>query len=55
MLALTSVVGMALTAVLVYKASSLPSVYVPTGTESVSTSSAVTSDDKPSSPSSFSE
>lgn len=50
MLAAVSVLGIALTAALVYKAAKLPSVYNPKGTESVSTSSAIIKEASPSSP-----
>ena len=48
MLALTSVLGIALTAFLVYKAAKLPSIYSPKGKESVSTSSAIIEEGSPS-------
>lgn len=49
MLALTSVMGIALTAFLVYKAAKLPSIYSPKGREVVSTSSAIIEQWSPSS------
>ena len=51
MLALISVAGIVLTAVLVYKAAKLPSIYSPKSLESVSTSSAIIEEGSPSSPS----
>jgi len=49
MLALTSVLGIFLTAFLVYRAAKLPSIYSPKGKESVSTSSAIIEEGNPSS------